>query len=226
VDGTKVALTASAGVGAAETLSGAPIAVLEKSKQALKTAQASGHDCVVQANQFAAEEAAWRELAAPGRLFERTVARDVMLACTVVLHVTDSIGYAQSLFQQTHLACMVVVEGDQEFAGTASAEDVAEYLQASGDPDEPISRIMVRGVDTVKEAAPFADLMGYFAGSDSELVVVVDGNRPTGIVSAASLAALSQAPQQPACCAETPSMGSSYLQVAEPLDLPCTTDTV
>ncbi len=222
----KIDLTVSIGIGGAEKLTVSPEAVLDRARQALKTARASGHDCVVQANQFAEDELAWKELAAPGRLFEHTVARDVMLPCTVILNATDSLRGVESLFQQTHLTNMVVVDGEGQLAGSVFAEDVAEYLQASGDPDRSVSGIMGQGVEVVDEDTPFADLMRQFAENDIDLVVVVDDGHPTGIVSAASLASLSQAPEQPAFCTETPSMGSSYLQVAEPLELQSASDTV
>lgn len=221
-----VALTVSLGVAGVETLTMSPEAILDKAKQALKMAKASGHDCVAQANQFADEESAWKELAAPGRLFENTVARDVMLPSTVILNIADSLRSAESLFRQTHLAKMVVVDGAGQLAGSIFAEDVAEYLQSSGDPDQPVSKIMEREVEVVDEDTPFADLMRQFAESDIDLVVVVDDGHPTGIVTAASLASLSQAPEHPVFCTETPVMGSSYLQVAEPLALHGSTDTV
>ena len=72
----------------------------------------------------------------------------------------------------------------------------------------------------------FADMMRRFAENDIDMVVVVDEDYPTGVVSAASLASLSQAPGQPAFCMETPSMRSSYLQIAEPFALQSATDTV
>lgn len=223
---TKLALTVSIGVGSAESVTASPEAVFEKSRQALKTAKASGRDCVVQANQFADEEAAWKELAAPGRLFERTVARDVMMPCTVKLRAADSICSAESLFRQTHLPSIVVVDDRQRFAGIVSAEGVAEHLQAGGDPEQPVSKIATRSVDTVEESLAFADLMSQVAMSDLELVVVADKDRPTGLVSAASLASLSLAPEPPTFCTETPSMRSSYLQIADPFDLCSATDTV
>jgi len=223
---TPVSLTVSIGVSGAEPLAISSEAILEKSKQALRMAKASGHDCVVQANQFAEEETAWKELAAPGRLFERTVARDVMLPCTVTLHTADSIGSAESLFQQTRLSSVVVVDPHEKLAGIAFAEDVAEYLQASGDANQPISRIMTQRVEPFDESTPFADIMRRFAENDIDMVVVVDKDHPTGVVSTASLASLSQAPEQPAFCMETPSMRSSYLQLAEPFALHSSTDTV
>ncbi len=223
---TPVSLTVSIGISGAEPLTISSEAILEKSRQALRAAKASGHDCVVQANQFAEEETAWKELAAPGRLFERTVARDVMLPCTVSVLVTDSIGSAESLFLQTRLASVVAVDRNEKLAGIVFAENVAEYLQSSGDPNQPVSKVMVHRVETFKENTPFADMMRAFAEKDIDMVVVVDGDCPTGVVTAASLASLSQAPEQPAFCMETPSMRSSYLQLADPFPLQSTTDTV
>ena len=221
-----ISLTVSVGVGGADTLTTAPDAILDRSKRALEMARASGHNCVVQADQFSEEEVAWKELAAPGRLFEQTVARDVMLPCTVTLNATDTIRSAESLFQQTHLASMAVADRNSQFVGSVFAEHVAEYLQASGDPEQPITKIMVQKVDVVEEDASFADLMTLFAKGDIDLVVVTDETRPTGVVTAASLASLGQVPEQPTFCMETPSMESSYLQVAEPLEMSATTDTV
>ncbi len=223
---TKVSLTLSAGVAGGDTRTMSPEAVLEKSKQALKAARASGHNCVVQASQFAEEEAAWNELAAPGRLFQHTVASDVMLPCTVTLLAGDSIRSADSLTRQTHLAGVAVVDEAEKLVGAVLAEDIAEYLQSLGDPDQPISRVMLRGVDSVEESTEFAELMRQFAESDSELVIVVDDGHPTGLVSAASLAALSQAPEQPAFCTSSPSMQSSYLQVDDPLAMQSVSDTL
>ncbi|MHB8902067.1 MAG: diguanylate cyclase domain-containing protein, partial [Thermoguttaceae bacterium] len=211
-----VSLTVSAGVAVGDPAAAPAEAILEKSRQALRMARASGHDCVVLAGQFAEEEAAWKELAAPGRLFERTVARDVMLPCTVVLHSKDAIGVASSLCQQTHLASLVVVDRQEKLVGMVFADDVAAYLQASGDPAQPVSRIMTQRIDTFGEDTPFAEIIRRFAEKEVEAVVVVDGDFPTGVVSAASLASLSQVPGQPAFCLETPSLQSGYLQLAEP----------
>ena len=223
---TQIPLTVSAGIACMESHTAPPDAILEKSKQALKTAKASGHDCVVQANEFAEEEKSWRELAAPGRLFEHTVARDVMLPCTVILQSGDTIASAESLFRQTLLNNIAVVDRDEKLVGVVYADDVAEYLQMPGDPDQPIARIMNQRIDTFDEETPFSDIMRCFAEKDIDMVVVVDSDRPTGIVSATSLASLSQAPEDLAFCEEMPSMGSSYLQIAEPVGAQESTDTV
>lgn len=212
---TKLALTASVGIDGREEPGVSITTVFERSEQALNAAKASGGDCVVEPAQFAEEEAAWKELAAPGRLFERTVARDVMLPCTVTLRDNDSIRFAESLFEQTQLNCVVIVNDNERLAGVLLEEDLAEYLQALGEPTEQISKIMLRDVKAVEESAPFADLMKYFAEGDGEMLVVVDKDRPTGLVSAASLASLSRAPKPLALCSETPSIRSSYLQIVE-----------
>ncbi len=223
---TQIPLTVSIGVAGAESHAVPPDAILEKSKLALKAAKASGHDCVVQANEFAEEERAWRELAAPGRLFEHTVARDVMLPCTVILQSGDTISSAESLFRQTLLSSIAVVDRDEKLVGVVYADDVAEYLQTPGDPDQAVARLMSQQIDTFDEEASFTEIMRCFAEKDIDMVVVVDSDRPTGIVSATNLASLSQAPEDPAFREEPPSMGSSYLQITEPVGAQQTTDTV
>ncbi|NLS98073.1 MAG: diguanylate cyclase [Planctomycetaceae bacterium] len=220
-----IPITASIGVADVEPLSLAPEAMLEKSKQALKTAKASGRNCVVCSNQFADEETAWKNLAAPGRLFERTVARDVMLPCTVILRTADTVGSADLLFQQTRLSSLVVVDRDEKLVGLVFAEDVADFLQASGNPDQVVSKVMTHQVEMFEENTPFADMMKRFAEKEIDLVVVVDDDQPTGLVFAAGLASLSLAPELPVFCEETPSLRSSYLQIAEPYSLQQTTET-
>ncbi|HUT77766.1 MAG TPA: diguanylate cyclase [Polyangia bacterium] len=214
--GQTIRLTASFGAAGCED--GVPGAeeLVRRASDALQSAKNSGRNCVVRFGQFDDESAAWTDLATPGRLFERTVARDVMTPCTLVLRARQTIEEATALLRQTGLSEVPVVDADGRLVGLLTAETV---LDRPADSDASLARVaevMSSEPARYEEDTPFATLVDFFSRDARSLVVIVRGGRPTGVVTTASLALLSEplstasfAPAGRYCA------GSEYLLVAD-----------
>ena len=86
----KLRITASCGITQlAPTLK--PDIILQKAAGALRLAKSSGRNCLATSEEVDRETEAWNELAAGGKLFETTVARDVMIPCALLLSADESV---------------------------------------------------------------------------------------------------------------------------------------
>jgi predicted transcriptional regulator len=192
--------------------------VVEQAEQALDLAKASGRDCVVRWGQYEDEAAAWAELATPGRLFEHTVARDVMTACTVSLRVDDSVDRAAALLDQTGLFAVPVVDGQGKLAGVVTQDTDWNRLSGSWRGKRNVRELMNAHPACENEFTSFAALVDYFGADPGSLLVIVDDHRPTGIVTRDNLAALSEPLNSSSFYPpgdEDLMPGSKYLLVAE-----------
>src|SRR5207253_174620 len=78
-------LTASCGL--SEAIAGETFDVLlARCERTLALARASGHGQIVTSDEVDRDADAWAAFAADGKLFESTVARDVMHLCPLLLH--------------------------------------------------------------------------------------------------------------------------------------------
>lgn len=194
---SQVALTTSAGVACWRRDLNDAGEIMERAEKALEAAKCSGRNCAVRHGQFGNETQAWHELAAPGRLFESTKARDVMTPCPLTLNLDDPFHKATTIFEQTELLAMPVVDHAGKFAGIVWREsfingsDVHETYPASH-LNGPVSEQLDDAVECVEEEAPFAELVERLSGDSTPLLVVASGQHPTGMVTPPTLASLSQ----------------------------------
>lgn len=166
--------------------------LLAHAEQAMQLAKVSGRDCVVRHREFQPEEARWAELAAPGKLFERTIARDVMAPCTVVLRQTDPVGLAAAWLRQTSLRAAPVVDDEGKLSGlvtTRSVLSAAERLERAG---QPIAELMLSDVVSVDEQTTLSALMDCFQNELPMAIVIVCKGRPCGLVTPSGLATLGE----------------------------------
>lgn len=174
-------ITASLGVAVGNA--GANVSdIAERALAALATAKCSGRDCVVRDGDFECEGKAWQDLAAPGRVFERTTARDVMLPCCVSLTQRDSTESAAALFRQTTLAAIPVVTDDGVLSGVLWREDVLDNANAAVDSEVP----------KFEDTTDFSELLEFFGDQQSPFAMIVADARPIGFVTPDSLGAPSQ----------------------------------
>ena len=96
--------------------------VLRRSAEALDLAKASGGDCVMRYGEFDDQDEAWSSFAAPGRLFEGAVARDVMTPLPGVLRTEELASEAVDLLRRCQLAALPAVDEDGKLLGIV-AED-------------------------------------------------------------------------------------------------------
>ena len=166
--------------------------LLVRAETSLSFAQSSGGDCVAQYSQCAAEDQQWAELANQGGLFESTLARDIMVPCSLVVEAGESVARAATLFEQTHYQALPVVDHEGKLAGLLTAGAVGRRLASKADDHEPVSAVMTSDMASFDERTTLAALMEYFAQESPLAIVIVHKGRPTGLITPSILATLSE----------------------------------
>jgi two-component system, cell cycle response regulator len=180
--------------GAADATMGASTAdeLLRQAEANLVLARSSGGDVVGRYGEFAAEEQQWAELAKNGALFEKTLARDIMVPCTLVARKEDTLAEASALFEQTQLQAMPVVDEEGKLAGLLTASTVRSRLSTETAAEKPVSSAMTSDVASFDERTTLAALIDYFTQESPLAIAIVHKGRPTGLVTPSSLATLSE----------------------------------
>jgi CBS domain-containing protein len=215
----KLSLTVSAGVTLLRVKENAE-RPLERAERALALAKASGRNTVATSDQVEDDVEAWAESAAAGRLFETTLARDVMIPCPLLLHADESLDQAHALLLQTQLTTAPVVDNDGKLLGIATIEEVESKRPRGGKIRNSSIRLlrhaMTTDVATFEETASLGTLMEFFTADGRELAVIARDQYPLGTVSCQGLAALNErlaADRFVPCGA--PSTASDYLVVPD-----------
>lgn len=183
-------LTASCGVVAEWQATDSADALLDRAKQAVSAAKASGRDAVAQAGQFADEDLLWTELAAPGKLFEDTTARDVMIPCAAALHVDDTLMQAAAKFRRTGAASLPVTEKSGALVGLLSDDAVADLPTGRNSETRRVRDVMSKTVPRYQPETSFNDLMDFFVRGSGAVLVVVENGKPIGVVTRGSITSL------------------------------------
>ena len=189
--------------------------LLDRAEQALQTAKVSGRNCVVRFGEFDDSEA-WADFAAPGKLFERTLARDVMTPCTLVLDEEDSVAQAAALLQQAKLDTLPVVDTNGKLLGVVSEEAILRHPAGEQRALQKVRDIMTTDLPVYEEEASFAELRDFFTTDTRPLVAVVCNEKPVGLVTPNNLAVLSMPLTTDTFAPETPfSKTTDYLLVSD-----------
>ncbi len=183
-------LTASCGVVSEWQTNETADALLERARQAVATAKTSGRDAVAQSGQFADEELLWNELAAPGKLFEDTTARDVMIPCATSLRVDDTLVQAAAKFRRTGATALPVTEKSGALAGLLTDEAVADLPTGRNSETRRVRDVMSKTVPRYQPETSFNDLMDFFVRGNGAVLVVVENGKPIGVVTRGGIAAL------------------------------------
>jgi GGDEF domain-containing protein len=203
-DNTSPQFTVSCGI--SDSTQGAKTAneLLRQVETSLLQAQASGGDFAACSGQFADEDRSWEQLAKTGTLFENSLARDIMVPCTLWLDEKDTVARAAALFEQTQLQALPVVDEEGKFAGLLTTTGVRLRMAAENIGDRPVSSLMASDVASFDEHTTLAALIDYFSQESPLAIVIVNKGRPSGLVTPSSLATLSEqlstatfAPSQP-----------------------------
>lgn len=163
-------------------------ALLDEALSALRLAQQSGGNCVCSYDEVQSDVHRWTELGAPGRLFENTVIRNMMVPCTLLVKAHDSIGQVRGLLRQTGLQALPAVDDEGKLAGLVTASQVQQAEVAN----EPVSTVMQRDIASFDEQTSLSAIIDYFAQEAPLVVVIVNKGRPTGLVTPGSMASLIQ----------------------------------
>ncbi|MBW3599441.1 MAG: diguanylate cyclase [Planctomycetes bacterium] len=211
-----VRVTASFGVAAARGKSIRAEDFIEMASEALRYAKSSGRNCVARYREFDDESRAWTDLAAPGRLFERTLARDVMLPCAVVLSPKDPLSAAERAFGRTRLGALPVVDASGKVKGLLLEETVFDELSDSRRRTATVGEVMLADPPQFPEQEKFASLLDFFTRQSHAAAIITDNGRPTGIIMPQNLATLTTPLHSASFAPDDPDLtGSELLVVPE-----------
>lgn len=186
-------ITASFGVatmqGKLEGLECESTTLLGRALDALQVAKQSGRDCVVCEGEFAEEDAILRNLAAPGRMFENTVARDVMTPCPIVLQADHSAAEALKLLRRSGTMGAPVADERGELLGFVSVEHLLQGLADGASGSTIVESADVEAV-AFESQTPFGELFNFFINRPNAEVVVVEQSHPVGVITREGLTAL------------------------------------
>ncbi len=211
-------LRLSASIGVVEILPGrrTPEEIVDCASAAVRTAKTSGGDCVVRYSEFDGEAEAWTRFAAPGKLFEQTVARDVMTPCTLTLQRKDTVGRAADIFRRTDAGALPVVEPDGKFVGALFPGSILSGPRGEEMEDMAIDDLLTTDIPTYDEETGFSELRDFFTRDSRSLILIVHKGRPTGFVTPNSLTVLSEPLTSESFAATGPyDGGSSYLRIPD-----------
>jgi diguanylate cyclase (GGDEF)-like protein len=217
----KLRITASCGI-APISPSFKPDIILQKAAGALKLAKSSGRNCLATSEEVDRETEAWNELAAGGKLFETTVARDVMIPCALLLSADESVEVAQTMLAHTHLSAAAVIDAAGQLVGLITKDQLANLPERPAKPRASnsahlVRQVMLTTVTRFEETTPLAELLEFFSHDEQTLAVVVRDKCPTGILHCQSLAALNERLTADHFLPEsTPTHESDYLVVCDP----------
>jgi CBS domain-containing protein len=178
--------------------------VLARVQRALQLAKASGRNCVVTSDEVDRDADAWAAFAADGKLFNTTLARDVMHPCPLVLGLDETLEQAHGLLSQTGLAHAPVVDADSRLAGLVSLDQLAAArlrnpksrgtaaAANSSSSVRLVRHVMSTDLTRFDERTPLAELMEFFTGEGATLAIIVRDKRPRGLVHCHALAALNE----------------------------------
>src|SRR5262245_3291806 len=164
-------LTASCGlteVGVGEGLD----VVLARAQRSLQLAKSSGRNCVVTSSEVDRDAEQWNEVAADGKLFTTTQARDVMSPCPVLIHLDETFDQAHAMLQLAGLPSAPVVDGDGRLAGVVTLDQLAAARLRNPKTRSPAANSSVRLVRQVmsteiaqfEKSTPVPTLMEFLTG--------------------------------------------------------------
>jgi PleD family two-component response regulator/predicted transcriptional regulator len=213
-----VHVTASIGFTAVQSHEPADIA-LARATTALQLAKASGRNCAVHSDEVDDEQQAWTEIAAEGRLFATTLARDVMTPCPLLIGADETVDQGLALAQQTQLQQLPVVDADGRVLGLVTAAQLQSARSHAGRPRQAsvrlVRHVMQTGFPKFNETTSLNEMMEHFADSELDVAVVVRDQRPAGLVFCQGLAALNERLNIAAFQPAEVGAGSQYLVVPE-----------
>jgi diguanylate cyclase (GGDEF)-like protein len=194
-------LTASCGL--TEVTAGESLDMIQaRVQRALQLAKASGRNCVVTSGEVDRDADAWAAFAADGKLFQTTLARDVMHPCPLLLHSDEALEQAHALLTQTGLAHAPIVDGEGKLAGIVSLDQLAaarlrnpkQRGGASGSNSSVrlVRHVMTTDVTRFDETTPLGELMEFFTGESATIAIIVRDKKPRGLVHCHALAALNE----------------------------------
>ncbi len=188
IDSTELSMTASAGVAVQRGLDEERLRLWNEACMALQQAKASGRNCVVVSGDFDQEQREWDLLATSGRLFETTMARDVMMPIVWLPTTDDSPAVACEMLRQNALDAVPFVDSKGVLVGLLTRSACDGSIRQTGTWSSLLSPVP----RTFDVEATFDELIEHFTQVDDPLAIILHQGRPVGWVSRNYLAALGQ----------------------------------
>ena len=196
--------------------------LLRRSTDALDLAKASGGDCVVRYGEFDDQDEAWSTFAAPGKLFEGALVRDVMTPLPGVLRTEELASEAVVLLRRGRLAALPAVDDDGKILGILTEDCIADHGHMVPDHTSraaaslTVGQVMKREVTCLDEKASFSELIESFSQDAATPIVITHDGRPTGLAMPENLVALGRKLPKESLIATVPfSPRSEYLVVPD-----------
>lgn len=183
-------VTVSAGVAASPHDAPWGESLLAKAEEALSLAQRTGRNRGVAARDLQHDAEAWAEWAKPGSLFERTTARDVMIACPTVLAPDEPMSRLTPTAAAAGVCPWPVAGADGRLVGVLLPAEPRGHAGSAASPEARVADCMTDGVATFDVTATLAEVMAFFREDDRGLAVVTLEGRPVGWVTPSLLAGL------------------------------------
>lgn len=165
-------LTVSIGVAHSHQDKDTTESFLARAEEALADAQRSGCDCVATHGQYEEDRRRWAQQMSSGNPFGSSNARDVMTPFSLDLSSTDTLAYAETIFAQTGLEVLPVVDLQGRLTGVIDRERIAEAAKTSNRLAQPIESLVARGVAKIADTTPFEKVLEQFVTDDQPLLVV------------------------------------------------------
>lgn len=185
--GHTLGLTGSFGVASRLADTGSPEALLALADQALGVAKEAGRNRVVCFSSLADPGLHAADRPAARVPLHNVLARDVLAPAVYCPHVNDTIDRVADQFLQMRLNAAPVVDDSGRLAGIVSENDLLTAIASGGRDQQTIQTCMKTNVVQYEEHTPVKEIFRFLSRAAVPRVVVVHQNRPTGVISRATL---------------------------------------
>lgn len=186
----RITVTASLGVAGRTPEVQTAIELLERASDALQAAKRSGRNCVVRAGQLAEEVSQFHALAAPDKLFEGTLARDVMTPCALRFQEDELLDDVSDLISKSRYGHAPIMDAQGKFVGLLSRDACDTAGPRARKSSRHVADIANRNIPSYDEETTFKTLFEFFVSDGRSEVVITHRGEPTGIVMRDDLAGL------------------------------------
>lgn len=164
-----------------------PEQLIDQADQALLCAKRTGRDRVVRFQSLNEAGELKIENSMQADLFKGFEARHVMTPIVVCLHEEETIAQAAEFFLRSRINSTPVVDDDGKLTGVLSEKDLMMTLVSPDYWQLPVRDVMKPNVITYEENTPVRTIYEFLCRVSLRRVVIVDGGRPTGSISRATL---------------------------------------
>jgi diguanylate cyclase (GGDEF)-like protein len=164
-----------------------PEQLIDQADQALLCAKRTGRDRVIRYQSLDSSGDLKIESDAQADLFAGIEARHVMTPLVLCLHEEETIGQAAEFFLRSRINSAPVVDDEGNLSGVLSEKDLMMTLVSPDYWQLPLRDVMKPNVITYEESTPVRTIYEFLCRVSLRRVVIVDGGRPTGVISRGTL---------------------------------------